>query len=74
MTHYRLQLGESSYKFGASINEVGAGDAIKLGPNRLEVIADISHMLGSKLDKVITTQSGMTFTMMDVKAYGKKVD
>ena len=72
MINYILQKEGSAYEFGASVNEVGAGDAIKVGPNCLEVIADITPMPGSKWDKVITTQSGRTFTLAQVLAYGKK--
>lgn len=66
------------YEMGANINEVKKGDAIKIGPGRLEVISSItpnpegaSKRFGNM---TIATESGRTYTMMSVHSYGKKIE
>ncbi len=71
---YRMSSGDGTqFEMGAGIDEVEGGDAIKTGPNHLEIISHIEPILGSKWDKRIITESGRTFTMMEVLAYGKRV-
>lgn len=62
----------TEFEMGASIREVGAGDAIKTGPNHLEIISRIEPVLGRTWDQRIITESGRTFTMTQVYAYGKR--
>ena len=61
----------NSFRMGVSVDEVGRGDAIKVG-GRLEKIMSISRC--GKWDKTIATESGREYGMMQVRAYGKKID
>jgi hypothetical protein len=70
---YDVKLGNSTFKMGASIKEVGAGDAVKIG-SQVEIIKEIKPLTGSSWDHTITTESGHTVTMFGVNAYGKKVE
>ena len=59
-----------NYEMGADIKEVGPGDAVKVGPGRLEVITSITP--SGSWDKHIVTESGQVLSMLNVLAYGKK--
>lgn len=59
-----------TYRMGMSITDVVPGDVIETTSGRLEIITGISR--SGKWDKCIKTESGGTFGMMQVNAYGKK--
>lgn len=69
---YELKKDGKKYEMGASIDEVGKGDVIKVGPGRLEIISDISSQSVNSWNRTITTESGRTVDMLGVHAYGKK--
>jgi hypothetical protein len=68
---YEMSKDGQTFNMGASIDEVGAGDAVKIG-SQLEIIKSIRPVAGSSWDKEITTQSGQRVTMFGVNAYGRK--
>ncbi len=71
---YTMQNDEGeTFEMGASLSEVGGGDVVKLGSGRLEKITSISKN-PSGWDSTITTESGGEYGMMDINAYGKKVE
>lgn len=63
----------TQFEMGAGMQEVGKGDAVKTGSNHLEIISRIDPVPGSNWDRRITTESGRTFTMREVLAYGKRL-
>ena len=68
---YIIEKDGTKYEMGASIKEVGSGDAIKVGPGKLEIITKIEDTSG--WNKIIVTESGKQFDMLQVMAYGKKL-
>lgn len=67
---YIMKKDDVGFEMGASIDDVEPGDAIKVGPGRLEIIARITPV--GKWNKHIETESGRTYDMLDVRAYGKR--
>ena len=72
---YKIEKDNVKYELGAiGVNEAGLGDVIKVGPNRLEIITEISPLPGSEWNKQIKTQSGRVYNMWDVLAYGRRAN
>ena len=59
-----------TYQMGASINDLEAGDVVKVGRGQLEEIVRIER--SGKWDYSITTASGKTYSMADIYSYGIK--
>lgn len=69
---YTLQNDEGeTFEMGAGLSEVGPGDVVKLKGGRLEKITSIVKNLKG-WDSTITTESGRSYGMMNIYAYGKK--
>jgi len=67
---YIMEKEGTEFEMGASIDDASPGDAIKVAPGRLEIIASITP--AGKWDKCIRTESGRTYSMLDVHAYGRR--
>lgn len=68
-----MKKDDVAFRMGANIRDIVPGDAVKVG-SRLEVIASITPRPGSNWDKDIETDSGRTYNMMEINAYGKRVE
>jgi hypothetical protein len=58
---------------GASIHDVGKGDAVKLVGGRVVRIESVSKNV-TGWDSTIVTEEGCSYGMMKIRAYGKRVE
>ncbi len=67
MSTYKMNKDGTNYQMGASIDDVGRGDVVKVG-GQLERIVRIE---GQRMGTRIITESG-TYTMLEINSYGKR--